>query len=110
MHEEESGEETSSAEEIKQRKILEYQRKAAEQKKLKEGLKSALRQVLESDAYERLNNVSFSNEPLYMAAARQVIMVARRAGRKLTDAEVLYILKALRQQTNKESRIIFIKK
>ncbi len=110
MREEEGSEESGSAEEIKQKKMLEYQRKAAEQKKLKEGLKSALRQVLEGDAYERLNNVSFSNEQLYMAAARQAIIIARRAGRKLTDAEVLYILNALRQQSEKESRITFIKK
>lgn len=110
MSGEEAAVEAGSAEEIRKRRLSEYRKKAAEQQKLKEQLKTALRQVLENDAYERLNNVSFSNEQLYMAAAKQIIMLANRAGRKLTDREVLYVLNAIRQQTKKESEITFIKK
>lgn len=110
MQDEETAEEAGSIEEIKKRKLLEYQKKAAAQQKLKEQLKTALKQVLESDAYERLNNVLFSNEQLYMVAAKQIILIANKARRKLTDREVLYVLNAIKQQTEKEPKITFIKK
>ena len=110
MQEYEGAGKEESADEIRKRKLLEYQKKVAARQKMKEELKTALRQVLENDAYERLNNVSFSNEQLYMAAAKQAILIANKVGRKLTDKEVLYVLNAIKQQSEKDSKITFIKK
>ncbi|MEM3625468.1 MAG: DNA-binding protein [Candidatus Bilamarchaeaceae archaeon] len=97
-------------EEIKKKKMAEYKKKLEAQQKANEELKKMLRQVLDDKGYERLNNVSFSNQQLYMMAAQQVLLFAKRAGRKITEEEVLYILNAIKKQTEKESKITFIKK
>lgn len=107
---EENTEEDFTTEEIRKKKMNEYQKKLAEQQKIKENLKIALRQVLENDAYERMDNVSFSNEQLYMIAAQQLIAIAQRAGRKLTEREVIYVLNAIKQKTTNEPKIMFINK
>jgi len=107
---EENIEEDVTAEQIRKNKMNEYQKKLAEQQKIKENLKIALRQILENEAYERMMNVSFSNEQLYMITAQQLIAIAQRAGRKLTEKEVLYVLNAIKQKTTNEPKITFINK
>lgn len=102
--------ESMDEEEIKKKKLEQYKQKLAAQEKATEELKKMLRQALDYDAYERLNNVYFSNKDLFMIAAQQVLLFAKRAGRKITDEEVLYILNAIKKQTEKEPKITFVKK
>jgi|GEM_PF-873870 len=107
---EENIEEDVTVEQIRKNKMNEYRKKLAEQQKIKENLKIALRQILENEAYERMMNVSFSNEQLYMIAAQQLIAIAQRAGRKLTESEVIYVLNVIKQKTTNEPKITFINK
>ncbi len=93
-------------EEIRRKKAEEYQQKAKE-KELENKLKSALRIALESDAYERLATVGYGNKELYTIAAQQVLMVYSQAKRKISDEELLYLLKAIKQKTQHEPTITF---
>lgn len=93
-------------EEIKRKKAEEYQRKAQE-RELEDKLKSALRIALEPDAYERLATVGYGNKELYRVAAQQILMIYSKAKRKITDEELLYLLKAIKQKTQHESTITF---
>jgi len=89
------------------KKKLEEQQKKAQEKELENKLKSALRVALEPDAYERLATVGYGNKELYTMAAQQILMVYSRAKRKITDEELLYLLKAIKQKTQHESTITF---
>jgi len=93
-------------EDIKRKKLEEYQKKAQE-KELENKVKSALRIALEPDAYERLATVGYGNKELYSIAAQQIIMIYSKARRKITDEELVYLLKAIKQKTQHESTITF---
>ena len=79
--------------------------KAQEQK-----LKAAMRMALDSDAYERLANVAMANKELYLLAAKNVLMLYKRAGRKISESELLSLLRAIKDQTEKKTQITFHKK
>ncbi|MDD5172432.1 MAG: DNA-binding protein [Candidatus ainarchaeum sp.] len=85
-------------------------KKKLEAKQAQEQLKATLRMALDEQAYARLMNVSVGNEELYLTAARNILMGFKRMGRKLTDAEVLSLLQAIRQQSEKKTTITFYKK
>ncbi len=88
----------------------EIKKKRLEAKKIEEQLKTTLRVALEEDAYERLMNVSVANKELYLIAAKNSLMFYKKAGRRLRDDEILALLRAIKEQTEKETTITFHKK
>jgi len=92
-------------EEIKRKKLAEY-KKREEAAKVEEQLKSALRIALEDDAYERLMNVSYANTELYVNVAQRVLMAFRQARRKITEDEVLFLIRSLKG-AERETKITF---
>jgi len=88
----------------------EARKKKLEARKAEEQIKATLRMALEDSAYDRMMNVSHANRELFVTAARHVLAVYKRAGRKLTESELLAVLKAVKGQTETETRITFHKK
>ena len=85
-------------------------KKAEEAKKAEEKLKVVLRQVLLPSAYDRLMNVSVANKELYLTAAQQIVGLSERAGRRITEEELLKVLRLLKSSTEKKTKIIFHEK
>ena len=92
--------------EIREKKLEEYE-KMQESAKIEEQLKSALRIALEEDAYERMMNVSYVNKELYVNAAQRVLMAFKQAQRKITEDEVLFLIRSLKG--DKETNIRWIR-
>ncbi len=90
--------------------LEEARRKKLEAKKAQEQLKSTLRAALEEPAYERLMNVAVANEELYLTAAKNVLMFYKRAGRRITEQELLSLLRAIKEQSETKTTITFHKK
>jgi DNA-binding TFAR19-related protein (PDSD5 family) len=88
----------------------EARRKRLEARQAEEQIKATLRIALEESAYERMMNVSHANKELFIMAARHLLAVYKRAGRKLTESELLAVLRAVKGQTETETRITFHKK
>ena len=93
-------------EEIRNKKIAEMENA----KKIEEQMKSALRFTLEESAFERIGNVRLANKELYFTAAQQIIAIYKKVGRKLNETEVLAILRAIKNQTENETKITFQRK
>ena len=70
--------------------------KELEQQKMLAQLKASLRIVLEDSAYERMMKVFLANQQLFAAGSQKCIMLFQRVQRKITDREVLMILKSLK--------------
>ena len=81
-----------------------------EAKKAQEQLKSTLRMALDEAAYDRLMNVSLANNELYLNAAKNALMFFKRAGRRLTETEILALLRAIKEQSENKTTITFHKK
>lgn len=79
-------------------------------KKAQEQLKSTLRVALDEAAYDRLMNVSVANSETYLAAAKSVLMYYKRAGRRITEAELVSLLRAIKEQNETKTTITFHKK
>ncbi|MBD3397862.1 hypothetical protein GF412_01790 [Candidatus Micrarchaeota archaeon] len=92
-------------EEARKKKLEQYQQEAEAQKK-EEQVKAMLRMALSENAYERLMNVKLANAQLYGAAANQVFGLYQKAGRKLTEKELIAILKAIKG-SQREPKITF---
>jgi DNA-binding TFAR19-related protein (PDSD5 family) len=90
--------------------LEEVKRKKLEAKKVQEQLRATLRTALEEAAYDRLMNVAVANNELYLTAAKNVLMFFKRAGRKITDAELLALLRAIKEQSETKTTITFHKK
>ena len=88
----------------------EARKKRMEARKAQEQLKSTLRGALDEAAYERLMNVSVANNELYLTAAKNVLMFFKRAGRRLTETELLALLRAIKDQSETKTTITFHKK
>jgi DNA-binding TFAR19-related protein (PDSD5 family) len=86
------------------------QKKKLDAKAMEEQLKTSLRMALDEPAYVRLMNVSMANRELYMTAARNILMAYKRAGRKLSEGEVLAFLRAIKEQTETKTSITFSRK
>ncbi|MDD2655103.1 MAG: DNA-binding protein [Candidatus ainarchaeum sp.] len=69
-------------------------------------LKAALRMCLTPEACERMANVRMANPDLYAAAVRQILAYAGKGGKKLGDAQVLALLRAMRGG-ERETKITF---
>lgn len=95
------------AEEIRRKKIEEY-KKREETANVEEQLKTALRIALEDSAYERLMNVSYANKELYVNVAQRVLMAFRQARRKISEDEVLYLIRSMKG--GRETKITFLEK
>ncbi|MBI2079943.1 hypothetical protein HYT84_04195 [Candidatus Micrarchaeota archaeon] len=96
-------------ERIKKKKLTE-QHKLAEAKKAEEQLKAALRTSLSEGGYNRLMNVKIANTQLFLTAAQHLLRIFQKVQRRITDAEVLMVLKSIKQQSEKESTITFDRK
>jgi DNA-binding TFAR19-related protein (PDSD5 family) len=84
--------------------------KKLEARKAEEQLKASLRMALDEAAYARLMNVSMANKELYLTAAKNILMAYQRARRRLTEAEVLAFLRAIKEQTEAKTSITFNRK
>ncbi|MBU0591240.1 hypothetical protein KKF81_02165 [Candidatus Micrarchaeota archaeon] len=84
--------------------------KMGEAKKLHEQLRTSLRIALEESAYERMTNVALANRELYVAAAKYILMAFKQARRKITDDELIKVLKGIKEQNEKRTSITFVKK
>jgi len=96
-------------EELKKKRMAEKQ-KELEAKKAEEQLKLMLRNILDEAGYERMINVKLSNEELFMMTAKNLVGAYQRLGRKISDGEVLIVLRSLKQRTQHESKITFERK
>lgn len=81
-----------------------------EAKKAQEQLKATLRMALETPAYDRLMNVAVANNELFLTAAKNALMLFKRAGRQLTEDEIVTLLRAIKEQSEKRTTITFHKK
>ncbi len=88
----------------------EIRKRRLEAKKAEEQLKAALRVALTDEAYERMMNVSLANKELYLMTAKNALMLYKRMGRRISEAELLSLLRAIKAQTEKETKITFHKK
>jgi DNA-binding TFAR19-related protein (PDSD5 family) len=79
--------------------------KILEAKRAEQQLRASLRLALTDEAYERMMNVRISNPSLFSAVAEVLLATFRRVGRKLTDEEVLNILRRFTSMTRRESKI-----
>ena len=68
-----------------------------DQEKILGQIKSALRQVLDESAYERMMNVMLVNQNLFAATSQKILMYSQRVGRKVTEKEVLILLQTSRE-------------
>ena len=83
---------------IDEKKKIEEQKKRMDASKAEEQLKSVLRVAVDEPGYERLMNISYANQEFYVNVAQNVIMLYKRAGRKITEDEVLHIIRSLKKQ------------
>ncbi len=90
--------------------LEEARNKKLEAKKAQEQLKATLRSALEEGAYERLMNVSVANKDMYLTAAQNVLMFYKRAGRKMSESELLSLLRAIKDRSETKTTITFHKK
>lgn len=88
----------------------EIKKKRLEAKKAQEQLKTTLRSALTEAAYERLMNVAVANKELYLMAAKNLLGLYQRMGRRISEPELLSLLRAIKAQTEKETKITFHKK
>lgn len=94
---------------LKKRKMHEQQ-KIAEARKAEEQLKTALRTALEESAYNRIMNVKIANSELFITAAQHLLRIFQKVQRRITDNEVLMVLKSIKQQSEKTTTITFDRK
>lgn len=90
--------------------LEEARKKKLDAKKAEEQLRGTLRMALDESAYDRLMNVAVANKELYLEAARNSLVFFKRAGRRITESELLSLLKALKERDEKKTSITFHKK
>ncbi|MEK6979585.1 MAG: DNA-binding protein [Candidatus Micrarchaeota archaeon] len=97
------------SEQIHKRKML-AQQKRTEAKKAEEQLKSTLRMVLDEPAYARIMNVKMANQQMFTAAVQYLLRAFQRFQRKITEEELLAVLRTLKERSEKNTRITFERK
>lgn len=102
MAEEQEDGRSETLERARRKKLDELQKRA----QMDEQVKSALRTVLDTKAYERMMNVNISNHELYLNAAQNCVNVFSRINRKINEKEVLFILRRLKGE-EEETKITF---
>jgi len=93
-------------EELRKEKLEEHN-KMMEAAKAEEQLKAVLRIALEEGAYERLMNVSYANKEFYLKVAQQALAFFRQAGRKLTEEEIISLIRSMKEKLQHETKIEF---
>jgi len=101
--------EDARAEHIRKRK-MQNQEKFAEAKKAEEQLKSTLRMILNEPAYARIMNVKMANQQMFTAAVQYLLRVFQRFQRKITEEELLAVLRTIKEKNEKETKITFERK
>ena len=86
-------------------KLEQYQQEL-EAKKKGEQVKGMLRMALTEEAYDRLMNVKLANAQLYGIASNQVFNLYQKAGRKITEKELIALLQAIKG-SSRETKITF---
>jgi len=74
-----------------------------------EELKRQLVKLLEPEAYQRLMSVKIANPQLFEKATQYILQLSMRVGRKLTEQELIQLLRQLRGPDRK-TRIEFKRK
>jgi len=87
-------------------KKLEQVQQETEAKKKEEQVKGMLRMVLTEGAYGRLMNVKLANAQMYAIASNQVFGLYQKAGRKISEKELVSLLQAIKGKT-RETKITF---
>ncbi|MCC7570416.1 hypothetical protein KO465_03660 [Candidatus Micrarchaeota archaeon] len=99
----------SELNEIKQKKEAEYKNQmdqAEQQMKLEEELKKNIRLLLEENAYDRLMNVKIVNYRLFVLASQYVLQSSQKlGGRKITEKELIDLLKYLKGDSGRNTKI-----
>ena len=90
--------------------VEDIRKRKLESRKMEEQLRMSLRMALDEPAYVRLMNVAVANKELYFTAAKNALMACKRMGRKIKDAELLTLLRAIKEQTETKTTITFHKK
>ena len=95
----------NSLEDARKEKLGQYQQELEANKK--EGqIKGMLRIALSEDGYARLMNVKLANAQLYAIASNQIFTLYQKAGRKITEKELIALLKAIKGR-ERETKITF---
>ncbi|MBI5223612.1 hypothetical protein HY990_04265 [Candidatus Micrarchaeota archaeon] len=81
--------------------------KSKEAAEAEKKIRSALREALDESGYSRMMNISVVNKSLYVAAVKYVLGAARRVGRKISERELLEILRSIKAQSETETSIKF---
>lgn len=90
--------------------VEQIRKKKLEAKAAEEQLRTALRVALDDAAYKRLMNISTVNEERFLVAAKNVLMMFKRAGRQIKEAELLALLQAIAEKSETKTSITFHKK
>ncbi|MEW6528755.1 MAG: DNA-binding protein [Candidatus Micrarchaeota archaeon] len=94
-----SDESEQTTERIRKKKLNEIQQR----RKAEAEIKTMLRAILDSDAYDRMTNVNIANPELYAKAVQGCVSVYQKLGRKLGTKEVLFILKRIKSEQEEPS-------
>lgn len=86
------------------------QKRLLEAKKAEEQLKTALRSAVQEAAYDRLMNVHHANAQLFLVAAQNILSLHKRVGRKLTEEEILAVLRKIKELSETPTQIRFQRK
>ena len=95
-------------ENVRRKRLEEAYAKLQEQVALEAKMDAIARTYLEPNAYERLMNVKLSNKERYYQVINLISMYGPKMKRKLSDAELLNLLKNLTQR--RETKIIIKRK
>jgi len=85
---------------------LEQHQEEIDAKQKEEQVKGVLRMALTEGAYGRLMNVKLASPQLYAASARQALGLYSKMRRKLTEKELISLLKAIKGN-QRETKITF---
>ncbi len=95
----------SDLESARKEKLEAYQQEG-EAKKKEEQVKGMLRMALTEEAYDRLMNVKLANAQLYAIASNQIFNLYQKAGRKISEKELIALLQAIKGKS-RETKITF---
>lgn len=87
--------------------LEEIRKKKLDARKIEEQLRASLRVALDEPAYARIMNVGVANKELYLVAAKNALLAYKRMGRRLTESELVTLLKAIKEQTETKTTITF---
>ena len=99
-----------SAHNMGDEELEQARKKKLETKNAQEQLKATLRVALDGAAYDRIMNVAVANEDIYLSAAKNVLVYFKQTGKRITESELLSLLRAIKEQSETKTTITFHKK